>query len=67
MPYNDNNLDQKRHDKTTYNKLYTARVTKRLFDLLKGQANNSQQRKLDEKHHPFGQSDNWGPKYAIHI
>jgi hypothetical protein len=29
------NLMGKRQDKTVYNKLYTARVTKRIFDLLK--------------------------------
>ena len=61
MPYNDNNLDQKRHDKTTYKKLRTARVTKRLFDLLKVQANDGHQRKLGKKPHAFGQSENWGP------
>ena len=54
------NLAPKRHDKTTYSKLYTARVTKRLFDMLKDRENKIQEEQQEpaEKFHPFGQSGN---------
>ena len=41
MPQNSvDSLAPKGLDKTPYNKLYTARVTKRLLDLLKEHKNN---------------------------
>jgi len=56
--YSIKNLVPKRQDKPAYNKLYTARVTKRIFDLLKDRMNKEQQGQPTEKFQPFDQSVN---------
>lgn len=60
MPQNSvDSLAPKGLDKTPYNKLYTARVTKRLLDLLKEHKNNIQkEQQRADKNVAFGQSDN---------
>ena len=43
----------KRQDKAPYSKIYTARVTKRIFDLLKDRINKEKPDQPAEEFHPF--------------
>ena len=43
----------KRQDKAPYNKIYTARVTKRIFDLLKDRVNKENPDEPAERFRPF--------------